>query len=87
MSQLIIQLVFALLAFYYAISSCRILGDRVKSALNKLDNLSSGDYGYFSNLQRYYDNRKLLVICYLLSLSLSFILVYVIKGIISLLIS
>lgn len=87
MSQLIIQLVFALLSFYYAISSCRILEDRIKSALNKLDSLSAGDYGYFSNLQRYYDNRKLLVICYLLSLSVSFILVYLVKDLISLLIS
>lgn len=87
MSQLIIQLVFALLAFYYATSVCHKLEDKIWSVLKRLDDINSCDPGYFSESQRYYDSRKLLVISYLIALSVSVIVMILIKDIYSLLIS
>jgi len=85
MSQLIIQLIVALLSFYCAINSCRKLEDKIKESLSKLDNLCNGDPGYFSMSQRYYDSRKLLVLSHLLAASLSLIVIYLSVDIYSLL--
>lgn len=61
MTALIVKLIITLALLIFAVQEIRITSDKVSSSLCKLDHLTTGDYGYFAAVQRYYDSRKVLV--------------------------